>query len=95
MQLGTKILVCQHPTGEEIHILNNAKGNYFSKEGCHRNNHLQFFLQASECGAVKHCINAVWLKEKVPKDDDEVHKIINTTGSFQYQFLDIIKPAYI
>jgi len=31
--------------------------------------------QASECGAVKHCIKAVWEKETVPKDDDEVCKI--------------------
>jgi len=28
--------------------------------------------QASECGAVSHCISAVWVKEQVPKDDDEV-----------------------
>lgn len=28
--------------------------------------------QASECGAVKHCIGAVWTKEHVPQDDDEV-----------------------
>jgi len=28
--------------------------------------------QASECQAVSHCIEAVWSKEKVPKDTDEV-----------------------
>jgi len=28
--------------------------------------------QASECGAVKHCVKAVWEKETVPQDDDEV-----------------------
>jgi len=31
--------------------------------------------QASECSAVKHCIKAVWEKETVPQDDDEVCKI--------------------
>jgi len=31
--------------------------------------------QASECSAVKHCIKAVWEKETVPEDDDEVCKI--------------------
>jgi len=31
--------------------------------------------QASECGAVKHCIKAVWTKQNVPVDDDEVCKI--------------------
>ena len=30
--------------------------------------------QASQCGAVKHCIKAVWEKETVPQDDDEVHQ---------------------
>ena len=29
-------------------------------------------FQASECSAVKHCIKAVWEKETVPQDDDEV-----------------------
>merc|ERR1740128_565391 len=28
--------------------------------------------QASKCGAMKHCIKAVWEKETVPQDDDEV-----------------------
>jgi len=28
--------------------------------------------QASECGAVKHCIKAVWTKQNVPVDEDEV-----------------------
>merc|ERR1711971_327069 len=31
--------------------------------------------QASECSAVKHCIKALWEKETVPQDDDEVCKI--------------------
>jgi len=31
--------------------------------------------QASECSAVKHCVKAVWEKENVPQDDDEVCKI--------------------
>jgi len=31
--------------------------------------------QASQCGAVKHCIKTVWEKETVPLDDDEVCKI--------------------
>merc|ERR1719436_2178363 len=31
--------------------------------------------QASQCGAVKHCIKAVWEKETVPHDDDEVCEI--------------------
>jgi len=31
--------------------------------------------QASECSAVKHCVSAVWSKEQVPQDDDEVCKI--------------------
>jgi saposin len=31
--------------------------------------------QASECGAMKHCIKAVWEKEEVPQDDDEVCRI--------------------
>ena len=31
-----------------------------------------YFPQASECSAVKHCIKAVWEKETVPQDDDEV-----------------------
>jgi len=31
--------------------------------------------QASECSAVKHCVKAVWEKENVPKDDDEVCQI--------------------
>ena len=31
--------------------------------------------QASQCGAVKHCIKAVWEKETVPQDDDEVCEI--------------------
>ena len=29
-------------------------------------------IQASQCGAVKHCIKTVWEKETVPLDDDEV-----------------------
>ena len=29
-------------------------------------------LQASECSAMKHCIKAVWEKQAVPQDDDEV-----------------------
>lgn len=28
--------------------------------------------QASECSAMKHCIKAVWEKQAVPQDDDEV-----------------------
>jgi len=28
--------------------------------------------QAAQCSAVKHCVSAVWEKEKVPEDDDEV-----------------------
>ncbi|XP_023348952.1 prosaposin [Eurytemora carolleeae] len=28
--------------------------------------------QAKECGAVRHCIGSVWMKENVPKDTDEV-----------------------
>jgi len=31
--------------------------------------------QASECSAVRHCVKAVWEKEEVPQDDDEVCKI--------------------
>jgi len=31
--------------------------------------------QASKCGAMKHCIKAVWEKETVPQDDDEVCRI--------------------
>jgi len=31
--------------------------------------------QASQCSAIKHCVSAVWEKEKVPQDDDEVCKI--------------------
>ena len=43
----------------------------------HRKNFLiscinSIFLKASECSAVKHCIKAVWEKETVPQDDDEV-----------------------
>ena len=28
--------------------------------------------QASECSAMNHCIKAVWEKQAVPQDDDEV-----------------------
>merc|ERR1712002_592134 len=31
--------------------------------------------QASECSAVRHCVSAVWEKEKVPQDYDGVCKI--------------------
>ena len=31
----------------------------------------------SECSAVKHCIKAVWEKETVPEDDDEVEIATN------------------
>ena len=32
-------------------------------------------VQASQCGATRHCIKAVWEKETVGADDDEVCKI--------------------
>lgn len=31
--------------------------------------------QASECKAVHHCIGAVWSKETLPQDDDEVCEV--------------------
>jgi len=33
------------------------------------------FRNAKSCGAVKHCIKAVWEKQQVPEDNDSICKI--------------------
>ena len=79
VHLGTFLLVRQHSTGMKIFapFFNNPQSTGIKK-------YVLFSCsKASECSAVKHCIKAVWEKETVPQDDDEVkpteyiHKSIN------------------